>query len=362
MDVPIPEGALVRRRPWRLIIVAILGVIGLVLVLIALYFAFLRGGVAEQKPDASLPEVHGKVYFTGATTEDPALHTYAYDFDTNTFELAHSEFALPDYLHYTAAFSPSGERIAYFNALASTTTSPGELVTPYSRNHLVRFSVTDPETFDVRTTGTPAFKLYPAWSPDSGMIAYEAYTGGAEGAFANPNDWSVYIIGEEGEEERVAAGMSPQWSPDGTKLLYAWNDGIYAYDLSTEESVRVFEFLEFASWGSTRFDLSADGTVLALTPEAKRLERYEVTSWEPFTVQLAATANRQNVRHWYPQLSPDGTQVAVIDWEQVPSDIPADFRAMLSVYGTTAEGSLEHLESVPLDDFDLMAKYVSDWR
>jgi len=309
-----------------------------------------------------LPEVHGRVYFTGATSDYPVPHAYFYDFDTNTFELAHGVFANDEYAHYTPAVSPSGNEFAYFNAIAAST-SPArpatEVTSLYSTLQLVRFTILNPEEYDVRTPDAPAFKVFPEWSPVDRTIAYEAYVGGPEGSFANLEDWGVYLIEDEGVEEQVATGATPKWAPDGRSFVYMKEDGLYQYDTETTSSKQVLEFLEPATWGGTRFDISRDGTKLVLTPEAKRIELYEVTSWEPFTAELMDTGSRAHVRHWWPQFSPDGEQVAVIDWEQ--SVDAEDFIPVLTVYGNVGENSLALIERASLEEFSLMAKFVSEW-
>lgn len=313
---------------------------------------------------AAAPAIHGKVYFAGATAAHSVPNVYLYDFDFGHFELGAGVFTNEAYVRYTTSISPSGTEIAYFNAVAATSSAARPAtreVSLASTLQLIRFSRDTPEEFDVRTPDAPYLKLFPEWSPDGQVILYEAYTGEADDSSTELENWTIYRIADEGVEETLVTGSSPKWSPDGTSFVYVRGDGVYQYTVATGSSARVLEFLEPATWGKTRIDISPDGTQLVLTPETKRIERYEVSSWEPFSASLAATANRQHVRHWWPQFSPDGTQVAVIDWEQA-SDEPTDLRALLAVYGATEQDPFTLLSTVSLDEFDLMAKYISDWR
>ena len=66
-------------------------------------------------------------------------------------------------------------------------------------------------------------RRHPEWSPDGKQIAYKRYDGGVG---------YVYIATSDGKnEERLAIGGSPAWSPDGNELAFvvrvapAWDPG-----------------------------------------------------------------------------------------------------------------------------------------
>ena len=60
-----------------------------------------------------------------------------------------------------------------------------------------------------------ASREQPAWSPDGKQIAYLGNKG---------NDWAIYIATLDGKEERLAtcgrSGGFPEWSPDGTEIVF----------------------------------------------------------------------------------------------------------------------------------------------
>lgn len=345
------------RHKWRILaglgVGVVLGISGYLYTVGALPF-FDRAPV--------LPTAHGTLYFTGATSDHPVPNVYLYDLDRGNFELGQGVFTNEAYARYTTAFSPSGREIAYFNAIAADSSgAPSEPTVLASTLQLIRFSVNDPSQFDVRTPDAPSFKIYPQWSPDGQSILYEAYVG-EDGGFADINNWAVYRIDGVGKEVRIVHGSSPQWSPDGASFLYVGEDGVYRYDVATASSSMAVPLLEPAHWGATRIDLTPDGTTLVVSAETKRIERYRITAWDPFTYELNDTVNREHVRHWWPQVSRDGSQIAAIDWEQV-ADGDTNYQASLVVYGKATETSpYQVIASTTLSEFDLMAKYLSDWR
>jgi len=125
-----------------------------------------------------------------------------------------------------------------------------------SRNRMVYSSKEEDDVlFQLRildlTNGTKSditksntfYKRYPEWSPVEGdkRIAFTARKVSAGGGSTNPDDWYVYIINIDGNEELITRGTRPQWSPDGSKLLVTRSDGLHLYDLKLREEKKVID-------------------------------------------------------------------------------------------------------------------------
>ena len=69
----------------------------------------------------------------------------------------------------------------------------------------------------VQLTNSPSAETSPAWSPDGRLIAYRSTRDGG----------GLFVATTEGSEERRISsfGDLPQWSPDGSQLLFTWRAG-----------------------------------------------------------------------------------------------------------------------------------------
>jgi len=155
----------------------------------------------------------------------------------------------------------------------------------------------------VRLTATPADEHAPQWCPSGGRIAF-VRTASAGG------DGQVWIIGDDGGDERLAAasGRSPAWSPDGTALAFLRTTDRGTTELwrSTLDGAET-SLIGDLPVGAASLRWSPDGRMLAATtgdrlwlapvsggaarPLGEPAERIRSLDWDPDGTAVLCDAN-----------------------------------------------------------------------
>lgn len=183
-------------------------------------------------------------------------------------------------MDYWTSWSPDGSRIAF----ASRADDNADIL------------VSNPDGSErTRLTRDPGVDTHPAWSPDGTEIAFisrregipRIYVMNADGSGARPvgetqkepgnPEWSpngtlivyyetdpeaedyIYVMKADGSgRTRITAGVWPAWSPDGSKIIYGAEGGLYTVKPDGSEETRLIA-AENMIYG--RF--SPDGSMIA---------------------------------------------------------------------------------------------------
>lgn len=204
------------------------------------------------------------------------------------------------------------------------------------------------------------------WSQAAGLLAYTARRGGSEGDYdrtINLNEWYIATFNPESGEEFIVeeAGSHPHWSPDGTKMLYLREEGLFVYDFTTFSRNLIIGLADDGDGtvgGSSMLGLSPDGRYLVWsTPSLQLLTIYEITSWDTMTINELGRIQTDGTEYYWPVFSPDSNYYVVqaidaVEGSDERVNPRLEFRYVLG---------REVIKSIPLDEFDFMRAFTDDW-
>lgn len=214
-----------------------------------------------------------------------------------------------------------------------------------------------------------------AWSEASGLLAFAAldFIEETETETATTTSdadlWAVYVVDPSTKEvTKIADGLDPQWSPDGTSLVYFGYDGLYQYTLATEEIYLVHgpageddDFNEDVKIeANMNMALSSDGSLLAVSsPNQHALFFYDVLSWSPFKIQVSGDVPHMtdaDFQYYWPTFSPAGDMLAVQMTDRDYDGVEVNPRIEIFNLQT-----LESIDTVTLEGFDFNYAFIDDW-
>jgi TolB protein len=181
-------------------------------------------------------------------------------------------------------FDPTGTRIAFGGGV--TDESPADV-----------YSVGSNGTGLVQLTSDAADDLYPAYSPDGSQIAFISYRTGTGQV------WLMNVDGSNQHQltfDAVEKDQVPDWSPDGSRLVYAGGVDFGPFDLYT---------------------IDADGGGLSQVTNTPDDDDFAPT-WSPDGTEIAFVSTRSDGRFMY-IIGADGGGERVVNGNAGPQFAPA---------------------------------------
>jgi hypothetical protein len=190
---------------------------------------------------------------------------------------------------------------------------------------------------------------------NDGRTLYAALPDDGEAPTGRPvNDWEVHVTHLNGWNAKVTDGIYPKWVSD-TEFVVLKEDGIYRYNLVTDESVRIIGFPDgFAARANMKMALSPRTDFIAWSmPDeslvtAARLvynERGALVSADPVgTIETIA---------FWPIFSEDGRVLAL-------QELMEDGSGKVAFYESATLEKIDY--EIALPDFVQTELFVTDWR
>lgn len=280
----------------------------------------------EMETERPPEELSGKIYMSLAPAygDHSSLDIYSYDTKWDFFSQETDE---ENREFYTSKISPDGTKMAVASLLNASENASGTA-------ELFIRTIVNGDNEEVRTLEPLIEKRNPTWSADGAYVAFVARAS-AEADFYLPETWSVYVykIGSDANAKLLTEGANPIFLPDGN-LAVLKHDGIYYVNRTSGEATRT-PLVEGESWINTKFDISRDGTKVALAlPINKEVFVVPIASWAPF--RFGGESTLIPTPAFWPVFSPGGDYLAmqVFEWneEWTPTTTPIATEQRLMVY------------------------------
>lgn len=209
-------------------------------------------------------------------------------------------------------------------------------------------------------TSEDYFREAPVVSSDKivlySSLSKEVFTEAADTLGNLPAEtWNIYRVSADGEKTRLTSGLRPKWI-DPIRFAFLKNDGVYLYDLDTNQEQRVWDMRGTLTIANG-FDVSDDGELFALTdPGNATVSIVRATHWAGNILSLVKTLE---VVASNPVFSPDSQYLAMvavrpnIDPDGVP--IPR-----IEYYSLQSSAFLENV--MTFDPTTIDSIYLTDWR
>ncbi len=260
----------------------------------------------SKAPKAPLPGYREGTLYLSLIPDSGTMPLGIYSYDVANKRLGRvlvdPSLSIPD---YTAYISPS-------------LSSDGATLAFASKKHndpAFQIYTARPDGTDMKqiTKGPEALKREPVISPLGSAIAYVALRGATTTDPELPDNWDVYLTDLSGHAAKIAQGVNPLFSPDGTKLLILKNDGLHLYDITNVTHAKEIGLVARAVGGrasqTMKLALSRDGALLAWSsPGKENVIITKITSWDPFSLAPFKTLP---VKAYWSVFSPDDRYLAL---------------------------------------------------
>ncbi len=196
------------------------------------------------------------------------------------------------------------------------------------------------------------FKRHPSKSASLGSIVYSA-KGKRVSALGVPDEFNVYVKGEDGKEKKLGQGTMPALTPDGKAVVVLRSNGLYKIDLETATSEKIWGLVSGKSALNQQFTISPSGKYIAWTyPDGEKIYITQVSSWAPFKGQLKYVLKAHG---FWPVFSVNEEYIAFeeVDWNNPPTKP----RIVITNLSTLARKVVQDLSA-----YDQMRMFITDWK
>lgn len=318
----------------------------------------LNHGFEEVSSDAEKPE--GRLLISGRRHEDTKKYTQIYAIDLGAASTTAPEVLIPAYFTSAMAeFEDPTNPEDFFTLTASQYSLDNE-------EDGVAVHRYDSKTGTVQpfSEAKGKYERAIAWSGESKLLAFSRLKADrvTDIDLLPLDNWETVVIHPDTNKLIAVIGgaLYPQWSPDGTKLLFLKTEGLYMYDLETQTETEVIGLPEGGvSISASMIDLSRDGKYLVwTTAKAGIISIHEILSWETMEVNEVGRMQVPNTEFYWPVFSPDGKFYAV---QAIDKLVGNDFVRKNARIEVRPMNSKTPVFTHSLEDFYFDGLFSDDW-
>lgn len=220
------------------------------------------------------------------------------------------------------------------------------------------------ETLTYITSASSTRERNLAWSESAQLLAYSRLQTRYEKSFdtIQTKNWEIAIVDPVNDAlvQVITEAVQPVWSPDGTKLVYLKNDGLYVYQLDTQQETKVLGAAEGGQFLATSMiNVSPDGKYLIwTTPGLGLIVMNEIVSWDSFALKELGRIEDADTQFYWPQFSPDGAYYVVQAIDDPIDGRPGRSNERLEIRPTLGKNIVY---SYLLNEFDFNSFFTDSW-